>query len=306
MIRSGLRLGVAAAALMSAPAAWAGGGEAAGDTARLAGQCLSTGAAPCPADYPPRAEPGQCYAKIRTPPRFETYSETVVVTPARREARTIPAVYETADQQVMISPERVERYTVPATYRTVYETVVERPAGVRTQYEEAVYQARYETVMVRPARTEWRRQFVGPGGIIPVGARIQPTGEILCLMEIPAEFQQVERRVLIQPARSYQVVIPAVMRQVARQVVDCPDKVMERVIPAVWRTEQVRRVVEPARTEYVDIPAVTRTEARQRQIDAGEEAWQRIDCAPEHAPAPPPPLAGERPGPPPRFDGERG
>lgn len=303
-----LATGVAAAVLLGCGTAQAG--EPAGDAVLLAGgQCPSVPERPCPADRPPHAEPGKCYAKVRNPARFETYTETVVISPPRREARVIPPLYETVNQRVLVSAERVERYTVPATYRTVVETVVDRPGGVRIEHSEAVYETRWDTVMVRPARTEWRRQYVGPGGLIPARGWTQPTGEVMCLVEIPAEFSRVERRVLVQPARSYEVAVPPVLRQVTRQVVDEPARVVERVVPAVWRHEQVRRMVEPGRTEYIDIPPVTRVETRERQIAPGGEEWRVIECPPGHAPPhhgapPPPPLAGERPGPPPY--GERG
>lgn len=269
-----------------------------------------------PSDYPPDAKPGQCFAKVRTPPVRESYAETVVVTPARKETRTVPAVYDTVDRRVLVKPERVERTTVPATYRTVYETVIVRPGSVRYKDIAPVYRTSYETVLVREARTEWRRSYIGPGGFIPSGSRVEPTGEVMCLVEIPAVYDRVARQVMVEPGRSVRIEEPPVTRTQARQIVDRPARVVETRIAAVYRTDRVRQIVRPERTEVIDIPAVTRVVTKEREVGGGRDEWRQIDCppslapppAPAHAaPPPPPPRGPEKPGIPPRkYDGERG
>jgi len=297
----------AAAMLLVAPACKAG------EKIQLAGgRCPPDQTGGCPQsapDYPAGAKPGQCFAKVRTTPTYRTVTEQVVVSPARRETRTIPAVFETVDQRVLVSPERTERVTVPATYRTLREEVVVRSGGVRVEHVAPLFDTVVETVLVRPAHSEWRRSYVGPGGLIPVGARVQPTGEIMCLVQIPAVYDRVERRVLVRPGRTVEVAEPPVTRIVERQVVERPAQLVERRIPAVFRHERVRRIVRPERTEVVEIPAVTRTVSRQQAVDGGEDVWREIECPP--APAPPaasaPPRKGETPGIPPRPErGERG
>lgn len=281
----------------------------AGDRVPLAGApCGAPGrmaCAPAPDDRPVGAKPGQCFAKVRTPPRLETFVEQVVVTPARREPRTIPAEYEYFQQQVMVSPERMERIDVPATYRTVHETVVVRPAGVRLERTPPVWDTIVETVLVRPAYTEWRRSYVRPNGYLPVGYRQTATGEIMCLVEVPATYDRVQRRVMVRPAGAIEVREPAITKVVARQVVDRPAHFVERRIPPVFRTERVKRIVRAERTEFIDIPAVVRSVKREREVAPGREEWRAIDCPPKAAvPAPP---AVETRGIPPRMErGERG
>jgi hypothetical protein len=339
MFRIMVGIGAAGLVVLGATAVWAGDGLrlfGKPDKDRAHGQvaACTQGAQACtPPDYPAHARPGECFAKVRLPPVYETYGEQVLVAPARRDHRVIPALHDTVDKRVLVSPERVERVSLPPTYRTVTETVVVQRGGSRIEYEPALYDTVVEKVMVRPARTEWRRQYVGPGGIIPVGARVEPTGEVMCLVEVPAQWDRVERRVLVRHERRYEVQIPPVTRRVTRQVIDHPGRVVERVIPAVWRTERVRKLVRPERTEVIEIPPVTRTITRQRLASGGSEEWRRIDCpakaeppprsamAPPPPPPPPrqlapkgpPPLMGgppggdeERPGPPPRMTGERG
>jgi hypothetical protein len=173
MFRMMIALAATTAALVGASP------SVAAETMRLAsGHCPPSdrpACPPAPLDHPPNAKPGQCFAKVRTPPRLETYVEQAVVSPARRDTRVIPATYEFFDHQVLVYPERVDRQTIPATYRMVSETVVVRPAGVHVEQTPPVFDTVVETVLVRQAYTEWRRSYVGPGGLIPVGSRVEPT-----------------------------------------------------------------------------------------------------------------------------------
>ena len=64
------------------------------DRVRLAGGCPSiadrpdcpgapVGPPPPPGGYPVGAQPGQCFAQVRVPPTYESYTEQVVVAPPR-------------------------------------------------------------------------------------------------------------------------------------------------------------------------------------------------------------------------------
>jgi len=231
-------------------------------------------------DVPPAAHPGQCFARVRVAPTYETYSERVMVTPGRREQRTIPAVYDWAERQVIVEPERVEHRVIPATYRTVTETVVVAQATTRIEHTEAVYETVTEQVISRPAHSEWRRTFVGPDGVIPEGAEVEPTGEMICLIQIPAEYSRVERRVLREPGHDVEIPVPAVTREVTRKVIDQPERVEDIPIPAVYHTERYRRVVTEERTEWIDVPPVYSTREARRQTSAGRLEWREVKCDP--------------------------
>jgi hypothetical protein len=280
-------LGVAAIALLGASVSHAG------ETVRAQTMPCGAGGGACsaligePADRPPGALPGQCYAKVRSAPRFETYTVPVVVTPPRRESRVIPAIYESYDERVLVSPEHVEHEIIPATFRSVRETIVVQAGGQHVIENPPIYDTVVDTVMVSPARSEWRRSFVGPGGLIPMGARVEATGEVMCLVEIPAIYDHVARRVLVRPAT--QTVVPdlPVTKEVERQVLDRSAQVIDHIIPAVYRSQRSRRLVTAERIEYYDVPGVVRTETKQRLIDPGREDWRLIDCpVDDYHPAP--------------------
>jgi len=268
--------------------------RAAGDTSRQSlapgdipadGSPASQPGAVCPPDHPVRdypraAHPGQCFARVRVPPAYESSSEQVLVAPARTERRMVPAVYDWAERQVLVEPARVERHVIPATWRSVTETEVVTPATTQVQRIDAVYDTVAEQVVVRPAHTEWRRTFVGPDGLLPEGAQVEATGEVVCLIEVPAEYATVQRRVLREPARTIETPIPAVTRTVTRQVIDQPEQVTETPVPAVYRTERYQRLVTPAHYESTVIPARYETRVRQRMVSPGRLEWRHAACDP--------------------------
>ena len=257
------------------------------ESAAVTGETLPTDALHCPipqdvtVDTPPAAHPGQCFARVRTAPTYGTYSERVLVTPGRREQRTIPAVYEWAERQVLVQPAHIEHRVIPATYRSVTETVVVRAATTRIEHTEAVYETVTERVVSRPAHSEWRRTFVGPDGVIPEGAEVHPTGEMICLIAVPAEYSTVERRVLREPGHDVEVRVPAETREVTRQVIDRPERTEDIPVPAVYRTEKYRRVVTEARTDWIEVPAVYATREARRQTSAGRLEWREVKCDPQ-------------------------
>jgi len=256
-----------------------------------------------PQDHPPVARPGQCFARVLVPAQFETYQERVEVAPPRHEVHVTAAVFQWDERQEVVIPEHLERHVIPPTYREITETVVVRPASVREDYVPPVFGTQMRQVVVRPAHTEWRRRLVGPDGPLPadtatdsdLDARAEATGEIVCLVEVPAEVETVPQTVQIQPGHTVEVPIPAETRQITREVVDQPEHEVDTVVPAVYRTVRYRRLVTPERTDVIDTPPLFETRERRRLVVPVHREWRLITCAPHAAPQPPP-----------RDDGERG
>lgn len=253
-------------------------------------------------DFPPNAEPGKCYEKVLIPPSYESYTEQIIDIPGRVETRVIPAVYGEELRQVLVREERVEYITVPATYRTVTETVVLKAASVRTETVAAVYETITERVMVREAHYEWRR------GVPPHERPSEPgktkvlaTGEVLCLVEVPAEYSMVTRQVLRTPERTVEIQIPAETQLVTRQVIDQEARVEKRVIPAEYRSVKVRVVITAEHIETYTIQPVYKTVTKQRMVTDTQFQWRQIVCNYGDDAAPPPPPRYSPP-PPPRYD----
>lgn len=179
-------------------------------------------------DVPPNAKPGECYAKVLIPAVRETTNERVQVSEERKVlARIIPAKYEIRTERVQVSEEKkVLARIVPAQY----ETTTER-------------------VLVTPARTYWK---AGHG---PITRKDEVTGEIMCLVEEPAVYKNVEKRVLV-----------------------AEEKPEYKMVPAEFKTIEKRVLVEPEKPEYRVMPAQFDTITRTNVVKAESWEWRRILC----------------------------
>lgn len=239
--------------------------------------------------YPADAQPGQCFARVLIPEVSSVREEQVIDQPARTEIRMIPAEYEMVDEQVLVREASVEYRVIPATYRTVTETVVIEPERTEQIAAPASVETYEERVLVRPAYTTWK-----PGSGLfgrtsattaSAGGAEVHTGELLCRIEVPAEYTTVTRTRTVEAASAQTRVIPARTQTIQREVVATPARVEERQIPAEYRTIKVRRQVAPARQETVSIPATFRTsQSRVVTRPAGVE-WREVLCETNATPA---------------------
>lgn len=283
----------------------------------------------------PDAKPGECYAKVITPPKFATRTEEVVVQDASERIDTIPAKFELAEQTVVVkeasrrisvtpavfgeefekievraaetswvlsgsgsapaSPGALEGivrsgielagvdagacfreyYTqaeyktettrilkregsekivvLPAQYETADERVVVKEGFTRNVDVPATYRTESESVLVEPARSVWKK---GRG---PIEKLDNTTGEIMCLVEVPARYETLTKTVLDKPASTKSVDVPAVYKTV---------KVRRLVKPA----SESREVIDP---EYSNITTKTKvTDAGFFWLKKGESATE--------------------------------
>ncbi len=148
-------------------------------------------------------EPGSCFIEYVTPAQYKSESEQVLVKEASQIIEVIPAVFETVEEQVIVKEASSEIVDVPAIFRT--ET---------------------ESVMVEPARSVWKEDC----GVMEQVTNA--TGEVMCLVEVPARYETLTKAVLEKQATT---------------------KVVE--IPAEYETFQVQRLVSPATEKVIEVPA---------------------------------------------------
>ncbi len=286
-------------------------------------------------DYPPNAAPGQCFTKILVPEVTEAVTETVVVSPEKTDIKVIPGGVATEQKTVLVKEESVEYFSIPATYKTVSETVIVKPGYTRTESIPATYETITEQVKVKDGFTAWRPgstvagyapgsantygsgQTSRPEGVYGQGViqgnpaygglptRVLPTGEVLCLVEVPPEYKTITKQVLKTPARTVDIPVPPETRVITRQVVDQPAHVEKKIIPAVYDTVTIK-VRQPDQTQPYTIPAVTNTYTKIKVVSPSRFEWKQVDCKTEvvHAgggeyggyqPAPVEPAYGTRP-----------
>ena len=170
------------------------------------------------------ATPGMCFHEHRMPAKYETKTEQVVVSDASEKVEIIPAKYEWVEEKVLVREASQKEVATPP----VYETITEK-------------------VLVEPARTTWKK---GRGLVEKID---NTTGEIMCLVEIPAKYKTITKRVVKTPAST---------------------KVIE--IPAQYKTVKVRKLVSAPQEKRIEIPARYKTITRREKISDTQFVWHEI------------------------------
>lgn len=224
---------------------------------------------------PPGAKPGECYARVFNPARYETRPEQVVKTAATEKVEITPAKFEETDQQVMVKPATTRLEVVPAVYETVDEQVMVEPARTVTEEVPAQYESVTERVIVKPAVWAWKKASEGAHSNI---TRVDERGEVLCLVEVPAEYKTVTTQRVKTPATTREREIPAVYKTVQRQVLKTPATTREVQVPAEYTTVKVQRMVTPAQRQTVQVPAEYETMQRTVLASPAKEEWRQVLC----------------------------
>ena len=230
-------------------------------------------------DYPPDAQPGSCYARVLIPETYETETEQVLDEPEHTEARVIPAEYETVTKRVLVKEQATSYTVVPPVYETETEQLLVDPERTETVVVPAEYETFTEKVLVRPAYVTWK-PGKGLYGRSPAAEDniTLATGELLCRVEVPAQYDTVTRKRLKSPERLETKVIPARYRTIERQVLQTPARVVEKAEPAEYEDVEVRQLVTPERQETVVVPATYKTVEKRTVTGGGTVEWREVLC----------------------------
>jgi len=147
----------------------------------------------------PPAKPGQCFAKVKVPPKYITKTRKVLV-------------QKPVNKRVLVRAPQ---------YRWVTKKVLVRKPYYKTRVIPAQYKTTVKKVMVKPAYNTWRK---GHGAITRID---NMTGEIMCRVTVPAVYKNVTQRVLVRPARTVRTLVPAVYKTIKQK---------RRVAPALYKT----------------------------------------------------------------------
>jgi hypothetical protein len=233
----------------------------------------SSGAMASGADLlPPGAKPGECYARTFVPPSYETKTVSMLKKDASDRVEIVPARFETVQETVLVKEATEKIEIVPATYEWVEERILVREASTRLEQVPAVYETITEKVLVKPAHTTWKQ---GRGPIEKMDAA---TGEIMCMIDVPAEYKSVSKRALKTPATMRSTPIPAQYKTVKKQMVKTPASTRSVVVPAVNKTVNVVKLVEPERERRIEIPAEYQTVSQRDQVSDGRMEWRPVLC----------------------------
>jgi hypothetical protein len=150
--------------------------------------------------------------------------------------------------------------------------VLVKPAELRYEVVPPAFATVDEEILVKEAHTTWK---VGRG---PIERIDTATGEIMCRVDVPAEYANVEKTVVETPVAITEVEAPAEYVTVEKQVVVEPARTVEVEVPAEYRTVEVQRLVAPAETVRTKVPAEYDVVERTVKVSDGHLEWRSILC----------------------------
>jgi hypothetical protein len=228
---------------------------------------------------PPEAKPNECYARVFIPPVYQTRTEQMLNRGAAERLELIPAKYEWVEEQVLVQEASQRLEVTPAQYGWVDEQVLVKSASSRMEEVPAQYEWVSENVLVEPAHTVWKK---GRG---PIEKIDNATGEIMCLIEVPAAYKTVNKQVMTSPPKTESVQIPAEYKTVQKQVMVKPPITQTVEIPAVYKTVKVRKMVSPPEERRIAIPEEYQTVTKTELVSEGTMEWRRVLCETNMSPA---------------------
>jgi len=221
---------------------------------------------------PPNAKAGECYAKVLIPAVYKTKEEQKLLAPKIENISVTPPTFKTVKYRILQKAQSYKYVVKPATYKCVLNKVMVKPEEVSYKVIPATYKKVQEKVMVSPAHKMWKK------GTGPITKLNNDTGEIMCLVEVPAKYKTITKTVVDQPARTEKVVKPAVYKYIRARVVDKPATTEKVVIPATYKVITVKELETPAAINKTEKPEKYQTVEKRYLVKPEELKWERILC----------------------------
>ena len=227
--------------------------------------------------FPPNPVPGRCYARVMLPATYQKSEEKVLVSPAEQKIRIDEARYEWVEEAILVKEASKRLETVPAVYETVSEKVMIKPEGKELVTIPAKYETTTERILDKPAYTVWKRSK-GPIDNALKTTYDESTGDVMCLVEVPATYRTIEKRTLVTPESVHEVSTPAEYKTITKKVLKTPAQTREVAIPAEYKAVKVQRLVAPAREQTIDVPAQYQTITRKTKLSEERSVWREVLC----------------------------
>lgn len=222
--------------------------------------------------FPPNAKPGECYARVLIPARYETKTEDVLAKEESSRLEILPAKFAWGTEKVLVKEVSTKVIEVPATYKWEIEKILVKPTSSKLVKVPAKYKWTEEKLLVKPAHTVWKK---GSGLIEKLD---NSTGELMCLVEVPAEYKTVKTKVLVSAETTQTVEIPAEYETVKVKKVASAATTRTIEIPAEYKTVKVRKETNPASTKKTVIPAEYQKVTKRIKVSEERMEWRSVLC----------------------------
>lgn len=196
---------------------------------------------------------------VVTPASYQTVTEQVMVEPESLTYLPLELPLKTLHEEVVLRQASSRFEVTPSSFKTVQERIEVKPASKRIVSVPAVFETITERVKIAEAHQEWKRGRAWIGVALDVrpvrgfvigsdnrasdGNRVEiPAAadgskalletriltsdnnnlddDVLCLVEVPAQYQMLTRQVLKTPATTREEDVPAEFATITRRVVD--------------------------------------------------------------------------------------
>jgi len=159
----------------------------------------------------------------------------------------IPPKFEQSQKEVLVKEESEDIKVIPAQFEEVEEVVTVKQASKKKVYKPAEYETVEEKIEVEPAKAVWKK---GEG---PISKIDNSTGEIMCLIQVPAKYKIIKKTVLkTEPA------------------VDIVE------VPAETKALKVSKLVSDATVDKVKIPAEYKKVTIIKKISDPLFTWRKV------------------------------
>lgn len=218
---------------------------------------------------------GQCWAQLVKEPVTRRQTVRVVTEDGATRLEVQPPELRTQNRVVVVKDEAQTYRVEPPRFRQVTEQVKIKDEVRRLVVVPAKYEDRSESVQVESARVVLEScrapaQRAAGSGVASRQAK--------CAREIPAQFQTITRRVLVQPETTREEIIPAVYSTITKWVLEAPARAVPQTLPASTRELPLTEVARPASVQAREVEATTAALRVTQHEGMPELVWRRALC----------------------------
>lgn len=255
----------------------------------------------------PNAKPGQCYAKVMVPAKYETRQEKVLVREAAQKIKTIPAKYEWTEKKVTINAAHTRLVPVPVAYEKVTEKIETSPAmkawvtSLKKNSPPAspgmLSSAKVLGVNLNEAVPGMCfKEYYKPDQFKTETKDVLVKEASEVVSTIPAKYETAEEKVLVKEASKKIVEVPATYETVTEKVLVEAAKTVwkqgqgpiEKIdnttgeimclveIPAKYKTVKKQVIKTPATTKEIEVPAVYKTVKVRKLVTPEQEKRAKV------------------------------
>ena len=239
---------------------------------------------------PENAKPGECYAKVLLPAKYEKRTEKVLVKEASEKIKVVPPKLEWVEEKIEIKPEVKEIVPVPPKFKKVTETITIKPAEKKWTTSLKKNSAPVSPEILNGAKAAGvnieavepntcYREYYTPARYKSITEEVVIKEESEKIEVVPPKFEWVEKKVMVRPPIKKLVPVPAKYEIVKEKVLVEPEKTVWKKgtdpaqkiagatgdimclvkIPARYKIIKKRVLKSPATTKVVEIPAEYKT-----------------------------------------------